>query len=64
MVERKHDFDTKNKPSNQLDVFGTPLPVKTPINFAQRLESAGKNNAAAMRKLMTVSFVSVFFITA
>jgi len=38
--------------------------VKTPVNFAARQESEKKTNQAAMRKLIIVSFVSVFFITA
>lgn len=40
------------------------MPVKTPINFAARLEMQKESNKAAMRKLWIVSFVSVFFITA
>lgn len=40
------------------------MPVKTPINFQQRLDSQKKSNDAAMKKLVIVSFVSVFFITA
>ena len=46
------------------DAMGTPAPVKTPVNFAQRKEEQEKQNKAAMRKLLTVSFVSVFFIVA
>jgi len=48
----------------QLDVFGTPMPVKTPVNFEQRLVSQKESTNAAKKKLLTVSFVSVFFITA
>ena len=40
----------------QLDAFGTPMIVKTPINFQARMD-------AAMKKLCIVMFVSVFFIT-
>lgn len=55
-----------NKPpkSQQLDVFGTPMPVKSPINFEQRMEMQKESNSAAKKKLITVSSVSVFFITA
>ena len=48
----------------QLDVFGTPMPVKTPINFTERQVAQKETTNAAKKKLMTVAFVSVFFITA
>lgn len=65
MVSRNPDKDYKNlQDKRQLDVFGTPMPVQTPINFAARLEMQKEGNKAAMKKLMVVSFVSVFFITA
>ena len=54
----------KTGDKRQLDVFGTPMPVKSPVNFEQRLEMQKQSNSAAMKKLITVSFVSVFFITA
>lgn len=40
------------------------MPVKTPINFEERLEVQKASNQAAKKKLYTVSIVSVFFITA
>lgn len=40
------------------------MPVKSPINFEQRMEMQKESNNAAKRKLLTVSIVSVFFITA
>lgn len=46
------------------EAFGTPLPVKTPINFAAIKKKAEENNKKAMRKLMFVAFISVFFIIA
>ena len=51
-----------NKP--QLDVFGTPMPVKSPINFEARLVEQKESTRAAKKKLLTVSIVSIFFITA
>jgi len=48
----------------QLDVFGTPMPVKTPINFEQRLAMQKESTRAAQKKLITVAVVSCFFITA
>lgn len=53
-----------SKTRAQLDVFGTPMPVKTPVNFDQRLAMQKESNNAAQKKLITVSIVSVFFITA
>jgi len=40
------------------------MPVKTPVNFEERLEVQKASNQAAKKKLYTVSIVSVFFITA
>lgn len=40
------------------------MPVKTPINFEDRLVQQKASNQAAKKKLYTVSIVSVFFITA
>ena len=48
----------------QLDVFGTPMPIKSPVNYEQRLAMQKESNGAAMKKLIIVSCVSVFFITA
>jgi len=44
--------------------MGTPIPMKSPINFESRLAAQKKTNEAAMKKLCIVMFVSVFFITA
>ena len=66
-METRGDYSELGNPSvraRQLDALGTPLPVKTPINFAARLEAQKKTNEAAMKKLCVVMFVSVFFITA
>jgi hypothetical protein len=41
---------------------GTPLPVKTPINFRVRKAQIEENNKKAMKKLYLVAFVSIFFI--
>jgi hypothetical protein len=46
------------------DAKGTPMPVKTPINFRARKAKLEDSNRAAMRKLIIVSFVSIFFIVA
>jgi hypothetical protein len=43
---------------------GTPMPVKTPVNFRARKDELVNTNKAAMKKLMLVSFVSFFFIIA
>lgn len=44
------------------EAMGTPMAVKTPINFLARKEAAKEANKKSMRKLLIVSFVSVFFI--
>ena len=65
MVERKPENNYKNLgDKRQLDVFGTPMPVKSPVNFEARLVEQKESTRAAKRKLLTVSIVSVFFITA
>lgn len=38
------------------------MPVKTPINFQARKQKIQETNRKAMRKLLIVAFVSVFFI--
>lgn len=42
--------------------YGTPLPAKTPVNFAARKANLEKANSEAMRKLFIACFVSGFFI--
>ena len=66
MVSRNPDGKDYNKLGEkpQLDVFGTPMPVKTPVNFEERLNMQKDSNRAAKKKLITVSIVSIFFITA
>ena len=54
----------RTQPAPQLDVFGTPMPVKSPVNFEQRLEMQKESNTAAKKKLITVSLVSTIFIAA
>jgi zinc transporter 2 len=44
------------------EAHGTPMAVKTPINFLARKHAAAESNKKSMRKLLIVSFVSVFFI--
>ena len=41
---------------------GTPIPVKTPINFKARKQSLEESNRKAMKKLLLATFVSGFFI--
>ena len=48
--------------SNIAEAMGTPMAVKTPINFLARKNAAADNNRKALRKLYIVAFVSVFFI--
>lgn len=44
---------------------GTPISkMHSPMTFAKKQETNKKTNAAAMKKLITVSIVSVFFISA
>ena len=38
MVENKTEYRALTNKQRQLDAFGTPMPVKTPINFKARLE--------------------------
>jgi hypothetical protein len=46
-------------------VLGTPISqMHPPLSFQQVLEKNQKQHAAAMKKLVIVSVVSVFFITA
>ena len=53
---------TKSSPK-QLDNIGTPHPVRTAVNYEQRKAIENQSNKAAKKKLITVSIVSVFFIT-
>lgn len=46
------------------DFHGTPMPVKTPINFRARKEKLQRQNDNAMKKLFIACFVSFFFIVA
>ena len=44
---------------------GTPISkMHSPVTFAKKQESNKKTNEDAMKKLITVSIVSVFFISA
>lgn len=48
MVESiNHDGAHKQLVSKQFDAFGTPLNVKTPVNFAQKLEKQTKEYKAS-----------------
>lgn len=38
------------------------MPVKTPIGFRERKEKLEESNRKAMKKLIIVSIVSIFFI--
>ena len=44
------------------EAWGTPMPVKTPVNFQARKKEINENNKKALKKLMIVAFVSIFFI--
>lgn len=46
------------------EMMGTPMPVKTPLNFRAMKAKIEKQNKKAERKLMSVAFVSIFFIVA
>ena len=48
----------------QYDKFGTPMPVKTPVNFAARLKEQQEEQRKAMKKLICASCVSLVFIAA
>lgn len=41
---------------------GTPIAMKTPINFKAKREKMQKNNDVAMRKLVLTSILTMFFI--
>jgi Co/Zn/Cd efflux system component len=59
--------DTESKMMSRsliADDKGTPMPVKTPINFRAVRARIENSNRKAMRKLAIVSCVSVFFIVA
>lgn len=43
---------------------GTPMPVKTPLNFRAIKAKMEDQNKKAEKKLLLVAFVSVFFIVA
>ena len=53
-----------NSHRQQLDAFGTPLPAKAPVNFEQRLEKQKSRNSAYKKRLIAVSLVLLFFISA
>ena len=53
------------KPSpRQYDSYGTPMAVKTPVDFQKVQAEQKKTNAAMLKKLIIVTIVSCFFITA
>lgn len=49
---------------NQLDMLGTPMPAKTPINLQDRLDEIQKSNSTAQGQLICAAVVSLFFIFA
>jgi len=62
-----HDHDHKHEHGHDHkhvipEAYGTPLPAKTPINFAGRKAALELANNDAMRKLLIACFVSGFFI--
>jgi hypothetical protein len=61
MVERSQKVEMNKL---QLDMLGTPMPQKTPINLQKRLEEIRKANSGAQKQLYLASFVSLFFIVA
>jgi len=52
------------RPSAQLDMLGTPMPQKSPIDLQSRLAYIKKQNSVAQSQLYLASFVSVLFIVA
>jgi zinc transporter 2 len=44
------------------EAWGTPLPSKTPVNFAGRKAALEKSNNDAMKRLLIACFISLFFI--
>jgi hypothetical protein len=61
MVERTSKLEMNKL---QLDMLGTPMPPKTPLNLQKRLEEIRKSNSGAQKQLYLASFVSLFFIIA
>lgn len=60
-----HDHDHSHGHSHKAvlpEAWGTPLPAKTPVNFAARKRALEESNKDAMKKLMIACFVSGFFI--
>ena len=55
--------DEKKLLRQQFDSFGTPLPVKTPVNFLKRQASQRAEQIKARNKLILVSCVSCIFIS-
>jgi len=47
-----------------MDMHGTPMPAKTPLNLQGRLMEMRKSSEGAKTQLYMAAFVSVFFIVA
>lgn len=69
MVEHSINKDEHLDPKKlltkqQLDAFGTPMVVKTPLDFKKRLEEQKEDTKKAQTKLICATMVSCVFITA
>jgi len=65
MVDRTTPKPTpKQAEMRQLDLLGTPMPARTPLNLQGRLMEMKKANSKAKTQLYLASFVSLFFIVA
>lgn len=65
MVEQSinHDEAAEAK-RKQFEAFGTPMPVKTPIDFKKRLQEQKEDTKKAQKKLICATCVSCVFIIA
>ena len=67
MVDRNTSINTGTpgqKRRTQLDMLGTPMPAKTPLNLQARLDDIKKSNTQAQGQLICAACVSLFFIFA
>lgn len=68
MVDKNPNYkqaEMTNTPRRtQLDMLGTPMPAKTPLNLQGRLMEMKKANQTAKTQLYMASGVSLFFIVA
>jgi zinc transporter 2 len=64
MVDRQNMTTPKQTEMRQLDMLGTPMPAKTPLNLQARLAAQRKGNEDAKGQLWLATFVSLVFIVA